>query len=93
MKKGQYVYVSIYGRMQRVLILAVRHGGTIDVQTSIGHCYRVSGLYFNNLQLSTRLVRVFLLLLHWCGLSRPGFALPVAGKRLPMLCFLRDCIG
>ena len=44
MKKGQYVYVSIYGRMQRVLILAVRHGGTIDVQTSTGHCYRVSGL-------------------------------------------------
>jgi len=44
MKIGQHVYVSIYGRTERVLILAVHKAGTIDVQTIDGRCFRVSGL-------------------------------------------------
>jgi len=44
MKPGQYIHISLYGRTERVLILAVRRAGTIDVQRSDGQCYRVSGL-------------------------------------------------
>ena len=44
MKAGQYIYISLYGRMERVLVLAIRRAGTIDVQRSDGACYRVSGL-------------------------------------------------
>ena len=44
MRAGQYIHIALYGRMERVLILAVRRAGTIDVQRSDGACYRVSGL-------------------------------------------------
>jgi hypothetical protein len=44
MKAGQYIHISLYGRLERVRILAVHRAGTIDVQRSDGACYRVSGL-------------------------------------------------
>jgi hypothetical protein len=44
MKAGQYIHINLFGRLERVLILAVRRAGTIDVQRSDGQCYRVSGL-------------------------------------------------
>jgi len=44
MRIGQHIYVSLYGRMERVRILAIHRAGTIDVQRSDGACYRVSGL-------------------------------------------------
>lgn len=44
MRIGQYIHVSLYGRMERVRILAIYRAGTIDVQRSDGACYRVSGL-------------------------------------------------
>ena len=44
MRIGQYIYISLYGRMERVLVLAIRRAGTIDVQRADGQCYRVSGL-------------------------------------------------
>ena len=44
MKIGQYIYISLYGRMERVLILAIRRAGTFDVLRADGACYRVSGL-------------------------------------------------
>ena len=44
MKIGQYIHISLYGRLERVLVLAIRRAGTIDVQRSDGACYRVSGL-------------------------------------------------
>lgn len=44
MKTGQYIYISLYGKPERVLVLAIHRAGTIDVQRSDGACYRVSGL-------------------------------------------------
>lgn len=44
MKIGQYIHISLHGRLERVLVLAIRRAGTIDVQRSDGACYRVSGL-------------------------------------------------
>ena len=44
MKIGQYIYISLYGCLERVRILAIHRAGTIDVQRSDGACYRVSGL-------------------------------------------------
>lgn len=44
MKAGQYIHISLYGRTERVLILAIHRAGTIDVQRRDGQCYRVSGL-------------------------------------------------
>lgn len=44
MRVGQYIHIRLYGRMERVRVLAVRRAGTIDVQRSDGNCYRVSGL-------------------------------------------------
>ena len=44
MQVGQYIHISLYGRMERVRILAVHRAGAIDVQRSDGNCYRVSGL-------------------------------------------------
>ena len=44
MRIGQYIHISLYGRMERVLVLAIHRAGTIDVQRSNGACYRVSGL-------------------------------------------------
>ena len=44
MKIGQYIHISLYGKPERVLILAIHRAGTIDVQRSDGACYRVSGL-------------------------------------------------
>ena len=44
MRIGQYIHISLYGRMERVLILAIRRAGTIDVQRSDGACSRGSGL-------------------------------------------------
>jgi len=44
MKIGQYIHISLYGKPERVLVLAIHRAGTIDVQRSDGACYRVSGL-------------------------------------------------
>ena len=44
MQVGQYIHIRLYGRMERVRVLALRRAGTIDVQRSDGKCYRVSGL-------------------------------------------------
>ena len=44
MKAGQYIHISLYGHMQRVLVLAVHRGGTIDVEREDGKCFRVSGV-------------------------------------------------
>ena len=44
MKIGQYIYISLYGRLERVQVLAVHRAGTIDVKDSGGRYYRVSGL-------------------------------------------------
>ena len=44
MRVGQIIHIRLYGRMERVRVLAVHRAGTIDVQRSDGACYRVSGL-------------------------------------------------
>ena len=44
MKIGQYIYIDLYGRPERVLVLAIHRAGTIDVQRADGQCFRVSGL-------------------------------------------------
>jgi hypothetical protein len=44
MRVGQFIHISLYGKIERGRVLAVRRAGTIDVQRSDGACYRVSGL-------------------------------------------------
>ena len=44
MRIGQFIHIHLYGRMERVRVLAVHRAGTIDVQRSDGNCSRVSGL-------------------------------------------------
>ena len=44
MKIGQYIHISLYGRLERVRILAAHRAGTIDVQRADGKCFRVSGV-------------------------------------------------
>lgn len=46
MKTGDYITTTIYGKAQRVLVLAVYPAGTVDVQREDGQCFRVSGLTF-----------------------------------------------
>lgn len=46
MKTGDYITTTIYGKAQRVLVLAVYPTGTVDVQRADGQCFRVSGLTF-----------------------------------------------
>ena len=46
MKTGDYITTTIYGKAQRVLVLAVYAAGTIDVQRADRQCFRVSGLTF-----------------------------------------------
>ena len=47
MKPGQFIRLSLFGHYERVRILAVHRGGTIDVQRQDGRCFRVSGLCFS----------------------------------------------
>lgn len=44
MKIGQYIHISLYGRLERVQVLAIHRAGTIDVLRADGQCFRVSGL-------------------------------------------------
>ena len=44
MKVGQYIYIDLYGRLERVQVVAVHRAGTIDVKDGAGRYYRVSGL-------------------------------------------------
>jgi hypothetical protein len=45
MKPGQIIHIELFGRPERVRILAVRRAGTVDVERlSDGKCFRVSGL-------------------------------------------------
>jgi hypothetical protein len=43
---GQTIQVAIYGKIQTVTVLAVHPFGTVDVETSTGKCFRLSGLSF-----------------------------------------------
>ena len=44
MQVNTYINASIYGRVQRVLVLAIHRGGAIDVECADGRCFRISGL-------------------------------------------------
>ena len=45
MKVNQTLTMHLFGRPERVRILAVRRAGTVDVERlSDGRCFRVSGL-------------------------------------------------
>jgi len=44
---GQKINLHIFGKYQSVIVLAVYPLGTMDVETSNGNCYRVTGLSFN----------------------------------------------
>jgi len=45
MKVNQTLILELFGRPERVRILAVRRAGTVDVERlSDGRCFRVSGL-------------------------------------------------
>lgn len=43
-KVNDYIKLSIYGRPEKVKVLAVHSFHTIDVQRADGRCFRVSGL-------------------------------------------------
>ena len=44
MKIGDYITISLYGKTQRVRVIAVYPFGTVDVERADGECFRVSGL-------------------------------------------------
>lgn len=44
---GQKISLNIFGKYQFAIVIAVYPLGTIDVETSNGNCYRVTGLFFN----------------------------------------------
>ena len=44
MKPGQFIRLALFDHYERVRILAIHRGGTIDVLRSDGRCFRVSGL-------------------------------------------------
>jgi hypothetical protein len=45
MKVNQTLTMHLFGRPERVRILAIRRAGTVDVERlSDGRCFRVSGL-------------------------------------------------
>ena len=43
---GETRNMHIFGKVQRVTILAVHGLGTVDVETESGKCFRISGLSF-----------------------------------------------
>lgn len=45
-KAGDVKTMHIFGKIQPVTILAVHPAGTVDVELTSGHCYRVSGFSF-----------------------------------------------
>jgi hypothetical protein len=45
-KAGDVKTMHIFGKIQTVTILAVHAFGTMDIELSSGHCFRVSGLSF-----------------------------------------------
>ena len=44
MKIGDYITTIIFGKTQRVLVLAIHCAGAVDIQRADGQCFRVSGL-------------------------------------------------
>ena len=44
MKIGQTITVSIYGKNQKVKIVAIHDFGTVDIETKEGNYFRLSGL-------------------------------------------------
>jgi hypothetical protein len=45
-KAGDIKTMHIFGKIQKVTILAVRPAGTLDIELTDGKCYRVSGFAF-----------------------------------------------
>jgi hypothetical protein len=43
---GETRNMHIFGKVQRVTILAVHQFGTVDVETESGKCFRITGLSF-----------------------------------------------
>jgi len=43
---GQVKTMHIFGKIQKVTILAVHPMGTLDIETESGKCFRVSGFSF-----------------------------------------------
>jgi hypothetical protein len=43
---GETRTMHIFGKVQRVTILAVHQFGTVDIETESGKCFRISGLSF-----------------------------------------------
>jgi hypothetical protein len=43
---GETRTMHIFGKVQRVTILAVHQLGTVDVETELGKCFRITGLSF-----------------------------------------------